>query len=128
MRFLESGCVSQSELTDESLMTTAKPPCRYGAIEGARVQAASLYPTFRGRSENYGRSDFRLSARSTTLRKTISESCTASCAAITPLLRADKRGSLPLAIKSGTSLRNSSPAATARTLNRFPDQPSYGHP
>ena len=30
--FLESGCVSQPDLTDESSMTTAKPPARYGAI------------------------------------------------------------------------------------------------
>jgi hypothetical protein len=30
--FLESGCVSQPDLTDESSMTTAKPPARYGAM------------------------------------------------------------------------------------------------
>jgi hypothetical protein len=44
--FLESGCVSQPDLTDESSMTTAKPLARYGAIGGAlRERLCSSYTT-----------------------------------------------------------------------------------
>lgn len=43
MHFLESGCVSQPDLTDVPSMTTAKPPVRYGAVRGRACRR--LYST-----------------------------------------------------------------------------------
>jgi hypothetical protein len=40
--FLESGWCQQPDLTDESSMTTAKPPARYGAVWGARAGGFAL--------------------------------------------------------------------------------------
>jgi hypothetical protein len=40
--FLESGWCQQPDPIGESSMTTAKPPARYGAIEGARAGSFAL--------------------------------------------------------------------------------------